>query len=747
MRRRARSPSRPLAAVCGRCPAGAPAAVEATAPVHALGARRRSSATPTATAAASDLGLTLVARDGAVRAALDPRRPTAEGIQHRVARRRRRRHAAGGLDDDFNGLDSFVAASRSRPRTARRLTARHQAACLNGRGPSGSGPRRAGRRRRTPHECCVNPYSLGSVQGVQAGWATPVLSEWQAACGSSAGAYEVRVDDRAAVRRGVRHASAQATAHHPAAGEAEERGRGPDESGPGAGRPRSPAAAPPERSCAAGSTGRRPDLRSLPAWGISLSSNEHYLRFAATVWNAGDSPLVVDGFRRERRGPDGRLPVLLRRRRQPDRLPAGRHLASGTPRDDPPALALRRTSPATRCCDADQDARRYARGKEAFCLANTDAVDLTVPGADVGPGEHRPATSCGDYTSLCVREVASPPAGATPTRSSAPASPSDGLPNGVTHAVRQPPPGRESTQPLPAHDQARRLSCPSTSTCPVRHPTRRTRPADLYAPAMQIQGKVFVVTGGGNGIGREVALALRRRGGVAAVDLRRTASMRPPCSPPPATASPPTRSTSPTGLPSPVLPAAVLAAHGQVDGLLATWPGSSSSSCRSPTSPSRRSSGSSRSTSGASCHTTKAFLPHLLEPPGGVRRQRLQHGRPGTGPRTDDLRRQQGGVKLLTEGLYAELMGTNVAVTTVFPGGVGTGIADNSGAAIPGRRPDQRPGRQPHLTGRRGPADRRGRREGQLPRRHRHATPGCSTCSPGWSRAAPPSWSPRRWPA
>ena len=38
---------------------------------------------------------------------------------------------------------------------------------------------------------------------------------------------------------------------------------------------------------------------------------------------------------------------------------------------------------------------------------------------------------------------------------------------------------------------------------------------------MRIQDRVFVVTGGGNGIGREVVLEILRRGGrVAAVDLR-----------------------------------------------------------------------------------------------------------------------------------------------------------------------------------------------------------------------------------
>jgi short-subunit dehydrogenase len=40
-------------------------------------------------------------------------------------------------------------------------------------------------------------------------------------------------------------------------------------------------------------------------------------------------------------------------------------------------------------------------------------------------------------------------------------------------------------------------------------------------------------------------------------------------------------------------------------------------------------------------------------------------------------------VKLLTECLYAELRDTNVAVTVVFPGGVGTDITGNSGVDAP----------------------------------------------------------------
>ncbi|MBZ0287530.1 MAG: SDR family NAD(P)-dependent oxidoreductase, partial [Anaerolineae bacterium] len=41
------------------------------------------------------------------------------------------------------------------------------------------------------------------------------------------------------------------------------------------------------------------------------------------------------------------------------------------------------------------------------------------------------------------------------------------------------------------------------------------------------------------------------------------------------------------------------------------------------------------------------------------------------------------GVKLLTEGLYSELIDSNVRVTVVFPGAIATNIAQNSGIAIP----------------------------------------------------------------
>lgn len=52
-------------------------------------------------------------------------------------------------------------------------------------------------------------------------------------------------------------------------------------------------------------------------------------------------------------------------------------------------------------------------GKVSFCLANTDAIDYTVDGADWRPENTDLATSCGSRGSLSVREVLSAGSGDT----------------------------------------------------------------------------------------------------------------------------------------------------------------------------------------------------------------------------------------------------------------------------------------------------------------------------------------------
>ena len=205
---------------------------------------------------------------------------------------------------------------------------------------------------------------------------------------------------------------------------------------------------------------------------------------------------------------------------------------------------------------------------------------------------------------------------------------------------------------------------------------------------MQIKDNVFVVTGGGNGIGREVVLGLLSRGGrVAAVDLRpdslddtaRLAGVGDRLS---------THTIDITDrVAVAALPAAVLAAHGQVDGLLNVAGIIQQFVPFAELSFEEIERVLSVNLWGV-LHTTKTFLPVLLERPAACVVNVSSMGGLAPVPGQTVYGASKAAVKLLTEGLYAELMDTDVAVTTVFPGGVGTGIADNSGAAIPGVDPD-----------------------------------------------------------
>jgi short-subunit dehydrogenase len=84
----------------------------------------------------------------------------------------------------------------------------------------------------------------------------------------------------------------------------------------------------------------------------------------------------------------------------------------------------------------------------------------------------------------------------------------------------------------------------------------------------------------------------------------------------------------------------------------------------------------------------KAFLPVLLARPQASLVNVSSMGALVPVPGQSAYGASKAAVKLLTEGLYAELRGTSVAVTVVFPGGVGTNILTNSGVSMPGRDAD-----------------------------------------------------------
>jgi NAD(P)-dependent dehydrogenase (short-subunit alcohol dehydrogenase family) len=201
---------------------------------------------------------------------------------------------------------------------------------------------------------------------------------------------------------------------------------------------------------------------------------------------------------------------------------------------------------------------------------------------------------------------------------------------------------------------------------------------------MQIADKVFVVTGGGNGIGREVVLELLRRGArVAAVDLSargldETASLA---------RAPEGRLTTHVLSVADreaveALPDAVIAAHGQVDGVL-NIAGIIQRFVHVEELSIEEIEKIMAVNFWGTLYMDKTFLPYLKKRPQAALLNVSSMGGLVPVPGQGAYGASKGAVKLLTETLYAELRDTRVAVTVVFPGGVGTNITQNSGVDIP----------------------------------------------------------------
>lgn len=149
----------------------------------------------------------------------------------------------------------------------------------------------------------------------------------------------------------------------------------------------------------------RPDLVSLPAWGMTVQnmkrSGDSYLNFGATVWNAGPSPLVVEGFREPGVEVMKAFQYFYR-----DDEKVGRNFAGRLDydHDDGHDHWHFRDFASYSLLSADKT-HIVQSGKESFCLAPTDMVDLTVPGAALRPWLTGLGTACGETDSLWIREV------------------------------------------------------------------------------------------------------------------------------------------------------------------------------------------------------------------------------------------------------------------------------------------------------------------------------------------------------
>lgn len=197
---------------------------------------------------------------------------------------------------------------------------------------------------------------------------------------------------------------------------------------------------------------------------------------------------------------------------------------------------------------------------------------------------------------------------------------------------------------------------------------------------MKLKDKVFVVTGGGNGVGRELVLNLLAKGArVAAVDidlhaLEETADLSGAHK-----EKLTTYEVNVADLESIAsLPEKVISKHGAVDGII------NNAGIIHPFLDVNNTSFDtvqrviSINFYGA-LNMVKTFLPYLFIRPEAYIINVSSSGALTPVPGQTIYGASKAAVKVLTEGLCSELKNTNVRVMTVFPGGISSNIIDNSG--------------------------------------------------------------------
>lgn len=200
---------------------------------------------------------------------------------------------------------------------------------------------------------------------------------------------------------------------------------------------------------------------------------------------------------------------------------------------------------------------------------------------------------------------------------------------------------------------------------------------------MIISNKVFVVTGGGDGIGQDVVLALVNRGArVAAVDisetgLGETVTLAGGVSDRISTHVVDIADRSAVE----VLPDAVVKAHGAVDGLI-NVAGIIHGFVRVNHLAFSDIEHVMNVNFYGVLNMTKTFLPVLLQRPEAHITAVSSMGSFVPVPGQTIYGASKAAVKLLMEGLNSELLDTNVRVSVVFPGAIATNIAANSGVAM-----------------------------------------------------------------
>jgi hypothetical protein len=151
--------------------------------------------------------------------------------------------------------------------------------------------------------------------------------------------------------------------------------------------------------------GGLPDLAALPAHGLSVShrakSGSDFLNFGATIWNAGPGTFDVEGFR------VGGRPTMHARQFIYRNGHSVRSMNIGKFEFDTRAGHQHwHLEDVARYDLLDANGKRVVLShKQSFCLAPTDPVDLTAPGALWNPYTIGLQSSCPTDQSIWLRET------------------------------------------------------------------------------------------------------------------------------------------------------------------------------------------------------------------------------------------------------------------------------------------------------------------------------------------------------
>ncbi len=276
-----------------------------------------------------------------------------------------------------------------------------------------------------PWSCPYNPYTLGSVMGISKGHAVSALGGYgYYATRLKPGSYTVKMtiapqwreqfgisDADGAITRPMTVKKARNNNWRPAPS-ATAPEHEPNQSLEESGR------APAVDSRGALADEHAPDLRSLPAFQIGLNGKGTAVRFGANVWNGGNGPMVVEGYEPDEDGGP------LRTRHDGERhLDAYQYYYDGDGEITGHDLVGEFTfhegnhnhwhfedfAAYTLLADTDEDgepdAEAVRSNKVSFCLANTDAVDYTLPNAEWRPGNTDLGSDCGGRSATYLRQV------------------------------------------------------------------------------------------------------------------------------------------------------------------------------------------------------------------------------------------------------------------------------------------------------------------------------------------------------